>query len=185
MAGSEQGSDRLLVMVRGSRAFVRVIGRGSFKVSTALKEFAATAIEGADGRLVLEMSACTGMDSTFMGVLAGVAMRLNRSGNGGRVALVNLAPKNRDLLATLGLDLLVDAYTAGQTPDEYEAVLHDDQGLRMLEENASMKQRTAETMLEAHEDLVRLSPDNLPKFQDVLQYLREDVRRRREGGGPP
>jgi hypothetical protein len=32
-------------------------------------------------------------------------------------------------------------------------------------------------MLEAHENLVRLSPENLPKFKDVLAFLREDLKR--------
>ena len=31
-------------------------------------------------------------------------------------------------------------------------------------------------MLEAHENLVALSPENLPKFKDVLTFLREDLK---------
>jgi hypothetical protein len=32
-------------------------------------------------------------------------------------------------------------------------------------------------MLEAHEKLVEICPDNLPKFKDVLTYLRDDIKK--------
>ncbi len=43
-----------------------------------------------------------------------------------------------------------------------------------------------ETILEAHEDLVAASADNLPKFRDVIEFMRDSVARRQtEGGGEP
>ena len=44
---------------------------------------------------------------------------------------------------------------------------------------------TAETMLEAHENLVKLSPENLPKFKDVLTFLREDLKATQHDGQKP
>ena len=176
MPGQEQPTDRLMVMVRGRVALVRVIGRGSFKVSTTLKDFAAAAIEQGAARVVLDMSACAGMDSTFMGVLAGLSMRLQKVAEG-RVVLVNLSLKTRNLLGTLGLDLLVEPHMAEDVPAEYAALLLEDAGLQTAAAPADDRFRTAATMLEAHENLVKISPDNLPKFKDVLEYLREDVRR--------
>lgn len=35
--------------------------------------------------------------------------------------------------------------------------------------------QTKETMLEAHEALVKAEPENLTKFKDVLQYLKQDL----------
>jgi hypothetical protein len=39
------------------------------------------------------------------------------------------------------------------------------------------KDRTAraQTMLEAHETLVKTAPENLPKFKDVIQFLEEEL----------
>jgi hypothetical protein len=35
--------------------------------------------------------------------------------------------------------------------------------------------------LEAHENLVQVSPENLPRFKDVLTFLREDIKKAHEG----
>jgi len=34
----------------------------------------------------------------------------------------------------------------------------------------------AQTMVEAHEALIKAVPENLPKFKDVIQYLKEELR---------
>ena len=33
----------------------------------------------------------------------------------------------------------------------------------------------AETMLEAHETLIKTASENLPKFKDLIQYLKEEL----------
>jgi hypothetical protein len=33
----------------------------------------------------------------------------------------------------------------------------------------------AQTILEAHEALIQIAPANLPKFKDVIQYLKDDL----------
>ena len=68
-------ADVLLVATDGNTALVRVQGRGSFKVSAIMKEFATAMIDRGCNALVLDMANCIGMDSTFMGVLAGLAFR--------------------------------------------------------------------------------------------------------------
>lgn len=168
--------DRALVAVAGRNAFVRVEGRGSFKISSSLKQFADACIEQEVCRVLLDMAACIGMDSTFMGVIAGVATRLKRA-NEGVVILYNLTPRTRGLLATLGLDQLVQAYEAGATPPELAQAGAGEESLTPLDTSASQLD-TARTMLEAHEKLCEVNPDNLPKFKDVLTYLREDVQKK-------
>ncbi len=166
--------DRLLVNITGGTAYIKVVGRGSFKVSTALKQFGAAAIDAHCNRMVLEMSECIGMDSTFMGVLAGLAFRLRQQA-GGAISMINLSLRTRGLLATLGLDQIIQPFMAGATAPDNTAPAPA--GLDALAVEEPSPHRTAETMLEAHENLVRLSPENLPKFKDVLAFLREDLKR--------
>jgi anti-anti-sigma regulatory factor len=176
-------SDGLQVAIQDPLAFIRVIGRGSFKISSSLKEFAVQAIDSGCRRLVLDMAECVGMDSTFMGVLAGLAFRL-RMAPDGRIVMVNLNQRTRGLLATLGLDEAVEAHVAGSMPAELEPFLtRGGKALADLPVEERGQAETAQTMLEAHEDLVRLSPENLPKFQDVLTFLREDLKK--SGGAAP
>lgn len=175
------GSDGIQVAIRAPLAFIRVVGRGSFKISASFKEFAIHALDSGCRRLVLDMIECVGMDSTFMGVLAGLAFRL-RGVPEGRIVMVNLNPRTRGLLSTLGLDEAVEAHMAGATPPDLEPFLAGPRALADLPVEERGQAETARTMLEAHENLVRLSPENLPKFKDVLTFLREDLKK---GGGPP
>lgn len=172
----EQSQDRLLVAIQGDTAFVRVFGRGSFKVSSAMKQFGAAAVQEGVKRVVFDMRECLGMDSTFMGVLAGLAFRLRQSFNGDML-MVNLSNRTRGLLATLGLDQLIRPHMAGSTPEELEQILGRWPPMSTLEAAPASQRETAETMLEAHEKLVELSPENLPKFKDVLTFLREDLKK--------
>ncbi len=172
--------DRLFVAIAQQVALVRVEGRGSFKISTPLKQFVLAAIEGGAQTAVVDLGQCASMDSTFMGVLAGAAGRL-KSRNAGRLVLVNLSAKTRALIATLGLDQVVAAYDAGSVPAEFA----DFAGATMnqVSSGGESKRTTTETMLEAHEMLTSIAPDNVPRFKDVLEFLREDLKRRPENNG--
>ena len=165
----------------GPTALVRVEGRGSFKVSTALKEFIQAAIEGGATAVVVDLARCINMDSTFMGILAGSAGRILRQ-NQGRLALVNLTPKTRALIATLGLDQVVDAHDEGQTPDRFRLLI---EAARVAAPDAepATKRELTQTMIEAHETLTGLNAANVTRFKDVIDYLREDLRRNSGGSG--
>ena len=177
MPETRQPEDRVWVALHKQLALVRVEGRGSFKVSTSLKEFGAAAQQAGATTAVLDMGRCVGMDSTFMGVLAGWATRL-RQHPGGALVLINLNSRTRGLVATLGLDRIVQAYEAGDLPRELHAVAALSEGLSALEPRQESRDTTTQTMIEAHENLVNLAPENLPRFKDVLLYLREDLHKK-------
>ena len=176
--------DRVLVAVHDRVALVRVAGRGTFKVSAALKEFGQSSFAAGCYLIAVDMADCSGMDSTFMGVLAGLAGRARHIPGGG-VVLLNMNDKTRNLVAVLGLDQVLQVHLAGQTPAECRPFLALTEAMTSLATQTATAPGTAETMLEAHENLVHISPDNLPRFKDVLTYLREDLRRQSGGGAPP
>ncbi|MBN1674141.1 MAG: STAS domain-containing protein [Kiritimatiellae bacterium] len=170
----EPDTDVLLVAVWQEWAFVRVLGRGSFKISSALKRFHTAMIERGYVLHALDMADCLGLDSTFMGVLAGIGLRLKRRGEG-RLIMVNVNSKINNLLDTLGLTHLISAYAPGDEPGDLRGRLSSSEDLTPLDMPPDDKKNTSITMLDAHEDLIAASPDNLPKFKDVLEYLREDL----------
>lgn len=174
MDDSGKPIDELLVAVHRACALVRVRGRGSFKTGPALKRFGLSAIADGCERFILDMDECIGMDSTFMGVLAGLALRLKKQGDG-KVIVMNLGAKPKSLLETLGLDRLLETYQGGELTDGLKAELACISGLSTLDSADPGKRVTLETMLAAHEDLVTASPDNLPKFRNVIDYLGEDL----------
>ena len=105
------------------------------------------------------------MDSTFMGTLTGLSLRLRELGSG-ELRVVNVNERNQELLANLGLDrffAMGPATAAAPVPQEPLPVVVEDKNMR------------AETMLAAHEAVVAANPANQAKFKDVLEYLRQDL----------
>jgi anti-anti-sigma factor len=146
---------------------VRVEGKGSFLNSTGLKEFAKEMTNRGFREFVVDLRNCPLMDSTFMGTLTGVALRLRELGQGA-LRVVNLNERNRDLLCNLGLDQLMTLDRDGTLKGVNAAKLE-------LPVDPVDKHSRAETMLEAHQDLVNANPANEAKFKDVLEYLRQDL----------
>jgi anti-anti-sigma regulatory factor len=159
----------------GRAAVIRVEGRGSFKICPPMKQFIHQVIntESAD-RILIEMSNCSGMDSTFMGVVAGIACYI-KSNPAFSFKLINLSEKNKKLLVTLGVDRVVD-YSLSAAEEEQDLLKQLNGSSRPLETDMSNKLETAQTTLEAHETLVEINPDNLSKFKSVLEYLTDDLR---------
>jgi len=169
------GNDKLKVWIHGTIAVVRVLGRGSFKLGAALREFGESSVSGGARKVVLDMEECVGMDSTFMGVVAGLALRIQAL-PGGRVIFVHLTDRIRHLLCTLGLNRFVDLHMIGSLPEELREAIIEPHPAR-VESAADAAASESKSLLDAHEALVRLDPQNLDKFRDVLEFLRRDVER--------
>ncbi len=148
--------------------WIRVEGKGNFQNSTPLKEFAREMLGRGHRDFVVDLKGCPLMDSTFMGTLAGIALKTRAEGSGG-LHIVNLNERNLDLLCNLGLDQLMrlDAPPAGPVLNG-EAVCLD------MPAQAD-KSVEALTMLEAHEAVVAANPENEARFKDVLDFLRQNI----------
>ncbi|MBV8143112.1 MAG: STAS domain-containing protein [Verrucomicrobia bacterium] len=159
----------ILVGVTSLGIHVKVEGKGSFQSSPALKEFSKQMLERGYRRFVVDLLRCPVMDSTFMGTLAGIALRLREFGNGS-LLVRNANERNTDLLRNLGLNNLFEVESKTPDPSEnvIEAPLDADRTIGRVDQ--------AECMIEAHEALVDADPDNLARFKDVLEYLKQDLR---------
>jgi anti-sigma B factor antagonist len=148
-----------------------VEGKGSFQNSPALKEFTKGMLERGHRRFIIDLGACPVMDSTFMGTLAGLALRLREFGDGS-LLVRNVNERNSDLLRNLGLNNLFEIESkvtdsGAETPVE-AAPLKPGQPMDRSDHAAYM--------IEAHEALVDAAPENLARFKDVLEYLKQDLR---------
>jgi hypothetical protein len=109
------------------------------------------------------------MDSTFMGTMAAVALRLKELGQG-HLHVVHCGDRSRELLSGLGLDQIFEIRSNGAVAPECEQMKESARDGAEPEK----KERT-ETMLEAHEALCEAAPQNLSRFKDVLDYLKQDL----------
>ena len=157
----------ILVGLTNKIVWVRVEGKGTFLNSAGVKDFAKEMINRGHREFMFDMKNCPVMDSTFMGTLAGIALRLRELGQG-NLNVINLNERNHDLLNNLGLNQL---FTMSEG-----VVKPVDASIHALESDAGIgKAEQAETMLEAHQALVDAAPENLTKFKDVLEYLKQDL----------
>jgi anti-sigma B factor antagonist len=156
----------ILVGTVNRTVLVRVEGKGSFLNSTGLKEFAKEMVNRGFRDFLFDLKACPVMDSTFMGTMAGIALRLRELGQG-QLRVSRLNERNRDLLSNLGFDRLFSL-------DEQAAPIAPDAAPQPLD-NGADKTEQARTMLEAHEACVEANPENAAKFKDVLEYLKQDL----------
>jgi len=158
------------VGVNGPTVWVRVEGKGNFLNSGNLKEFAREMLDRGYRDFVVDLADCAMMDSTFMGTMASVALRLKELGRG-HLHVVHCRNRSRELLSGLGLDHIFDIHTNGATAPECEALERGSSE----QSREDKKQEQAETMLEAHEALCEAAPENLFRFKDVLDYLKQDL----------
>lgn len=171
-----QSTDHVLEVARqGATAYLRVLGRATFTVGPVLKQFCTAAIEDGCTRMVLDVASCEGMDSTFMGVLAGVASRLARQA-GGKMLMLNVSGKLFGILSTLGLDQLMECRRLGAKLEPLVEPPLTARALSPIVAAAADQQTTQHVMLEAHTTLAGVSAANQLRFKDVLAYLREDLK---------
>jgi anti-sigma B factor antagonist len=156
--------------VNGPAVWIKVEGKGSFLNSGNFKEFAKQMVDRGYREFVVDLANCAMMDSTFMGTMAGVALRLKELGRG-HLHVVHCGNRSRELLSGLGLDHIFDLHTNGAAAPECET-LAAKSGSQVA---SNQKQERAQTMLEAHEALCEVAPENLFRFKDVLDYLKQDL----------
>jgi anti-sigma B factor antagonist len=170
-------SDRLLVAVQEHRAYVKPVGRATFKLAPALKRFSVSVISKGCRDILFDMSECTTLDSTFMGVLAGIAMWPSNGKSKVHVTLKGLNARTRSMLCTLGLERVMTCCNHGEEVSGHKTAGTDmARSAREIQHDAD-RTETLETMLKAHENLVRADEENAARFCDVLTYLDQEIRR--------
>ena len=158
------------VGVNGDAVWVKVEGKGSFLNSGNLKEFTREMVNRGYREFVVDLEKCAMMDSTFMGTMAGVALRLKELGHGHH-HVIRCGERSRDLLTGLGLDQIFSIHANGAAAPQCE-LLQREPAAGSPEEK---KQENARQMLDAHQALCDAAPQNLSRFKDVLDYLKQDL----------
>lgn len=161
-------------------SWIRCEGKGSFLNSPAVKEFGESRIKRDEACLVVDLQACTGMDSTFMGTLAGLANRLTEKG--GVLQVAGADEKCTHSLEDLGLDFLMEINPVQAVWKGVEDKARDLLKLKV----AGIKAGTvlhARHILEAHEILSDANEGNRRKFSSVVGFLEEELAEKAKTSG--
>lgn len=138
-----------------------------------MKEFGDSRIAAGEKCLVVDLGECSGMDSTFMGTLAGMAARLSVHPDG-VLHIADPGSRNRRSLEDLGLDFLMEidppcAAWRGSI-DTVRETLSRPGGLPPI----TPIERT-KMVLEAHQELASQSEKNAQTFSQVVKMLESDL----------
>ncbi|MBC7365283.1 MAG: STAS domain-containing protein [Undibacterium sp.] len=150
---------------------VRIEGRACFQNSSSLRDFVGEMLRQGKQRFVIDFQRCSTMDSTFLGVLAGVALELRKAAPPGSIVLARVGARNLELIRNLGLHRLL-------TVDVGDSAMNFGNCDRALTVPDSGELDRARHVLESHEHLIAADEGNRAKFQDVLAFLKNRVEQR-------
>jgi anti-anti-sigma regulatory factor len=143
---------------------IKVEGRANFECSPPLRNFVHN-LEAQDCKAIfIDLSQCAGMDSTFMGILAMMGLKAKKCGC--TVNIVNADVNIKNLLAGLGIQKIFNYLEISEIESNQK---WEDTG------KSADKTEKAETVLEAHETLMKVDKDNIPKFRTVVDLVKRDL----------
>lgn len=163
---------RILVAAEGDRAWFRIIGRATFAVANDFRVAEEALLQRGCRRFTIDLAPCETLDSTFIGMMAGLTRRL-RGTAGAAVELANPSERLRHQIGSLGILPMF-------TLIEGEAGARE---FRTVETHGRDKVDLTRTALEAHETLMAVNPDNVAKFKDVAEFMAQELKEL-EGNGP-
>ena len=161
---------KLSVWTGEQSACIRIAGRANFALSVQFRQLLKHLREGGHTRVLLDLSGCAFMDSTFLGILAFESNTMAARGADGvqpRMELLNAGSSVREIIQDLGISHLVSFAERDLSKTEFKEVPESSK--------ASVTDLTR-TCLEAHELLMALHPENVEKFRDVARFFAEELK---------
>jgi anti-sigma B factor antagonist len=154
-----------LVARHGQVLYVRAVGLANMKNAPVLDAFLNTECDALVHTVCIDLSACTGMDSTFMGLLVGSSQRVRP--HGGKLVVVNPTDNNLRLLRLLGLADVLPVLLGCELPVlEFVTI--------SCAPNISPRERM-QLVQRAHQHLITLNDTNKAKFTAFMTALEADL----------
>jgi anti-sigma B factor antagonist len=166
-------SAKMLVSVGEKCVCIKISGRANFTSSIDFKTLVNELMQKGCLYFVLDLSECTLMDSTFLGVLAGFGLKVNAPQPDNQVRTIELYNPNAriaDLLENLGV-LHLFKVQQGDVCLPEPTTQHDHAA------STPTREEVTQNCLEAHRTLMGLHPDNVVRFKDVAAFLAEDLKK--------
>ena len=159
-------SEDLQITVLDGGFSVTVSGRANFDYAVPLREIAGKL--DAESWLHIDLENCEAMDSTFMGVLTMLALKMRKGGS--QIMLINASGQLNKLLRDLGVAKLFK-FVSGDDAASAE------NGTEIAFNRSSSLLSTAQTVVDAHKTLVEADSSNAEKFDKVIEFAEQDVQR--------
>ena len=137
--------------------------------SQVVKQWAEAQIDTGVNSIVVDMEMCLGMDSTFMGNLAGMAMKLTQVSGG--LLIADATEKCVSSLEELGISSLMKINPTDQIWQDRKVSIRE--RLTVIEESPTVDK--AMHVYETHKKLCEADTSNEEKFSAVLECLEAEI----------
>jgi anti-sigma B factor antagonist len=143
-----------------------------------MKAFADERIAAGERCLAVDLGSCSGMDSTFMGTLAGIATRLI-SEDGGVLHIAEAGARNQRSLEDLGLDFLMEIDPPQAAWRESLGTIRSSLVSPQPAKLSNSVQRTMQ-VLQAHQTLAETNEKNAETFSNVVCLLENELAKKQQ-----
>ena len=151
--------------------YCRVVGVGNMNNCAPFQSFSVRLQKQGYREFVLDFSRCDGLDSTFLGILLGIAVGDSRCR--AHVVVVNASESVKRILGEVGIDRLVEVHAEAMQLPEIPMQRLDP---LPAEDELRGDQDRIQMILEAHENLCRLAgSNNRDRFGSFLNILRQEL----------
>jgi anti-anti-sigma factor len=166
-AAEDRSGDSIQLGADGRSVVMRACGHIRANDCSSLREEVFPEIDSdlPDREFFVDLSGCTYMDSTFIGLLVAMDKRIGRA-RGKRLRLLNPAPECVESLKRLGLDRILSMEN-GAAPISFPA------SMRVM---AKSEKPGAEFILKTHEALMETTEEAKKKFGLVMELLAKKLR---------
>jgi len=147
-------------------AYVKIHGKGTFKLAPDFKNFVEQEIKKNMRGILVDLYSCETLDSTFIGTITSLTIKY-RNENNRRIRLFNVSKHIRSILKNLGLLNVLDIYN-----DENDGSAK----FKNIIKKEHSKVEIADLMLDAHETLASLNEKNAAEFKNVVEMLSKQVK---------
>lgn len=154
-----------LVNAISDPVIIKINGRANYLNCAPVKDFFERMIARKKTKFLLDLSNCTGLDSTFLGLIAGVAMDVSRLDPPGSLTLCRPKPRLLEVVRNLGLHRIIEV-------DSGDFPMNFDESSESLNELHQNKSENTQMILNAHEKLLEIEEGDNARFQDIVSFLK-------------
>lgn len=142
---------------------IRVVGLGDMHLAPTMNDFFKQELREGFAHVAIDLQSCTGMDSTFMGTLAGMASRIAEQK--GWICLINVSAEHRRLLEMIGVWNLLPVREQFPIKPVLTERLHP----------VTDTHKRIEVIHKAHQHLVDVDSKNQERFGAFLRALEQEM----------
>lgn len=151
----------------GDTIYARVVGLGNFNNAGPLREYCEGAFLTGFHNVIVDLAACTGLDSTFMGTMIGF-LSADAVDKDIVVTVVNATPPTMRAMKSLGLPQIL--------PVKPDPVEFPKCRLERLREGWQDQRRRTRLIKDAHLALIRADKENEVRFGPFVEALIKEAK---------